>query len=78
MLGARERFDAVPFFWSRHYETSIRYVGHADRWDDVQVDGSLEAGDCSIAYLRGGRTLAVATIGRNRENLEAEVRMEQS
>jgi apoptosis-inducing factor 3 len=76
MLGARERFDAVPFFWSRHYDTSIRYVGHADRWDDVQIDGSLDAGDCSVSYRRGGRTLAVATIGRNRENLEAEVRME--
>jgi apoptosis-inducing factor 3 len=76
ILGARERFDAVPFFWSRHYDTSIRYVGHADRWDDVQIDGSLDAGDCSVSYRRGGRTLAVATIGRNRENLEAEVRME--
>ena len=76
MLGARERFDAVPFFWSLHYDTSIRYVGHAERWDDVVIDGSIDAGDCSVSYRRGGRTLAVATIGRDRENLEAEVRME--
>jgi len=78
MLGARERFDAVPFFWSLHYDTVIRYVGHAEKWDDVHVDGSLDGGDCTIAYRRGGKTLAVATIGRDRENLEAELRMERS
>jgi NADPH-dependent 2,4-dienoyl-CoA reductase/sulfur reductase-like enzyme/nitrite reductase/ring-hydroxylating ferredoxin subunit len=77
ILGARERFDAVPFFWSKHYDTSIKYIGHAEKWDDVRVEGSVDAGDCSVSYLRGGRTLAVATIGRNRENLEAEVRMER-
>ena len=77
MLGARERFDAVPFFWSRHYDATINYVGHAERWDEVSIDGSLEALDCSIAYRRGGKTLAVATIGRDRASLEAEARMEE-
>ena len=77
MLGARERFDAVPFFWSQHYDVAINYVGHAERWDEVRIDGSLEARDCSVDYRRGGRTLAVATIGRDRESLEAEVRMER-
>jgi NADPH-dependent 2,4-dienoyl-CoA reductase/sulfur reductase-like enzyme/nitrite reductase/ring-hydroxylating ferredoxin subunit len=78
MLGARERFDAVPFFWSQHYDIAIRYVGHAERWDDVVIDGSLDAQDCSVEYRRGGRTLAVATIGRDRANLEAEVRLEMA
>jgi NADPH-dependent 2,4-dienoyl-CoA reductase/sulfur reductase-like enzyme/nitrite reductase/ring-hydroxylating ferredoxin subunit len=77
MLGAGERFDAVPFFWSRHYDVRINYIGHAERWDEVSIDGSLEALDCSVEYRRGGRTLAVATIGRDRPNLEAEARMEQ-
>ena len=76
MLGARQRFDAVPFFWSRHYDISINYVGHAERWDEVAIDGSLEALDCAVTYRRGGKTLAVATIGRDRASLEAEARME--
>jgi NADPH-dependent 2,4-dienoyl-CoA reductase/sulfur reductase-like enzyme len=78
MLGYRERFDAVPFFWSRHYDVDIKYVGHAEQWDAVRIDGSLEARDCSVAYTRGGRTLAVATISRDRESLKAEVQMERS
>jgi NADPH-dependent 2,4-dienoyl-CoA reductase/sulfur reductase-like enzyme/nitrite reductase/ring-hydroxylating ferredoxin subunit len=77
MLGYRERFDAVPFFWSQHYDTFIRYVGHAERWDKVEIEGSLESQDCVVTYLHGGRRLAVATIGRDRDCLEAEVAMEQ-
>jgi len=77
MLGRRERFDAVPFFWSQHYDLAIKYVGHAERWDEVVIDGSLEALDCSVEYRRGGRALAFATIGRDRANLEAEARMER-
>jgi NADPH-dependent 2,4-dienoyl-CoA reductase/sulfur reductase-like enzyme len=77
MLGARERFDAVPFFWSRHYDVAINYVGHAEQWDDVSIDGSLEQHDCSVEYRRSGKTLATATVGRDRASLEAEAHMEQ-
>jgi apoptosis-inducing factor 3 len=76
MLGRRERFDAVPFFWSQHYDVTIRYVGHAERWDAVRIDGSLDARDASVSFLRGGRRLAVATISRDRESLRAEVELE--
>ena len=78
MLGARERFDAVPFFWSKHYDAKINYVGHAESWDEVSIDGSLEALDCSVEYRRGGKTLAVATVGRDRASLQAEARMERT
>ncbi len=77
MMGRRERFDAVPFFWSRHYDVSIKYVGHAERWDAVRVDGSLDARDCSVTYTLGGRRLAVATVSRDRESLAAEVQLER-
>ena len=34
MLGAARAFDAVPFFWSQHYDVPINYVGHAEKWDE--------------------------------------------
>ena len=77
MLGAHEKFDAVPFFWSQHYDISINYVGHAEQWDHVRVDGSLEAHDCAVSYMRGDRQLAVATVFRDRESLQAELAMER-
>jgi NADPH-dependent 2,4-dienoyl-CoA reductase/sulfur reductase-like enzyme len=76
ILGRRERFDAVPFFWSQHYDVAINYVGHAERWDSIAIDGSLAADDWMVTYLRGGRRLAVATVFRDRESLAAEVAME--
>jgi apoptosis-inducing factor 3 len=77
MLGRRERFDAVPFFWSQHYDVTINYVGHAEKWDAVRIDGTMESHDCAITYTRQGRTLAVATIFRDRQSLQAEVEMER-
>jgi NADPH-dependent 2,4-dienoyl-CoA reductase/sulfur reductase-like enzyme/nitrite reductase/ring-hydroxylating ferredoxin subunit len=77
MLGRREPFDAVPFFWSRHYDLSILYVGHAEKWDQVIIDGSIADKNCRVTYLLAGKTLAVATIGRQRESLIAETELEQ-
>jgi NADPH-dependent 2,4-dienoyl-CoA reductase/sulfur reductase-like enzyme/nitrite reductase/ring-hydroxylating ferredoxin subunit len=78
ILGRRERIEYAPFFWSQHYDQSISYVGHAEKWDAVEIDGSVVDGDCVVRYVASGRVLAVATVGRDRESLEAEVRMERS
>jgi 3-phenylpropionate/trans-cinnamate dioxygenase ferredoxin reductase subunit len=77
VLRTGERFDAVPFFWSQHYDVPINYVGHAERWDVTDIDGDVGARDCAVRFRRGGKTLAVATIYRDRESLEEEVRMER-
>ena len=77
ILGRKERFDAVPFFWSQHYDLAINYVGHAESWDRIEIDGSLDGRDCAVSYKRGGRTLAVATIARDLQSLQAELTMEQ-
>ncbi|HKW10040.1 MAG TPA: FAD-dependent oxidoreductase [Gemmatimonadaceae bacterium] len=77
VLGARERFDQVPFFWSAHYDVSINYVGHAERWDRVDVDGSAKDRDVTVRFVDGERTTAVATIFRDKESLDAEVAMER-
>src|SRR5262245_35045637 len=58
MLGRREPFDAVPSFWTRYCDVSIKYVGHAERWDTVNVDGSLDAHNCSVTSALGRRQLA--------------------
>jgi NADPH-dependent 2,4-dienoyl-CoA reductase/sulfur reductase-like enzyme len=78
MLGCREPYDAVPFFWSQHYDTVINYVGHAESWDAVAIDGSLPARDCTVTYKRGDRALAIATVSRDRQSLAAELAFEQT
>jgi apoptosis-inducing factor 3 len=77
MLGQQARFDAVSFFWSQHYDVPINYVGHAEKWDEIVIDGDIKAKDCMVQYKSGGRILAAASIYRDLESLEAEVRMER-
>jgi NADPH-dependent 2,4-dienoyl-CoA reductase/sulfur reductase-like enzyme/nitrite reductase/ring-hydroxylating ferredoxin subunit len=77
ILGHRKRFADVPFFWSQHYDVPINYVGHAEAWDDLQVEGDIAARDCLVRYRRNGRVLAVASIYRDIDNLGCEVAMER-
>lgn len=77
ILGRRERFDYVPFFWTEQYDFGLGYVGHAEHWDKAEIAGSLEDRDCTITYLRGGQKLAVAVVHRDLEGLIAEVEFER-
>jgi NADPH-dependent 2,4-dienoyl-CoA reductase/sulfur reductase-like enzyme len=77
ILGKRQKFNAVPFFWSQHYDVTINYVGHAEKWDAVKVDGSLEDHDATVTFLKGGKALATATVYRDLESLKVEVAYER-
>ncbi len=70
--GSAEEFSDVPFFWSRHFDLTIRYIGHAPDFDDISVDGSIDDRDATVGYLRDGEVLAVATVGRDLDGLRAE------
>jgi NADPH-dependent 2,4-dienoyl-CoA reductase/sulfur reductase-like enzyme len=76
ILGLRQPFTAVPFFWSQHYDLAINYVGHAESFDSAVIDGSLDSHDCEVSYLRGARVLAAATISRDLRCLQVERALE--
>jgi NADPH-dependent 2,4-dienoyl-CoA reductase/sulfur reductase-like enzyme/nitrite reductase/ring-hydroxylating ferredoxin subunit len=78
MLGRREVFDAVPFFWTEQQDFGIAYVGHSEKWDEIVIDGSIVQRDCTISYLREGRKQAVAVMHRDHEGLLAEVELERA
>ena len=76
MLGQKQRFSDVPFFWSQHYDVPLNYIGHAQKWDALDIEGSIENRDCLARYRRDGKVLAVASIFRDVENLKEEATME--
>jgi apoptosis-inducing factor 3 len=76
ILGRKERFAAVPFFWSAHYDMVVAYVGHGAGWNSIEIDGSLDSNDAAVVYRRDGVVVAVATINRDTVSLAAEHQME--
>jgi apoptosis-inducing factor 3 len=78
MLGERTPLTFAPFFWSQHYDVPINYVGHAESWDEIAIDGDVMGRDCVVRYKRGGKVLAVASIYRDLDSLKAALAMEQA
>ena len=76
ILGRDQAFTMVPFFWTKHFDLSIRYVGHAAKWDEARVEGDLSHRDGLVRFRLAGRDLAVATVERDNESLQAELTME--
>ena len=77
MLGVPSPFGSAPFFWSQHYDVPINYVGHAEKWDAIDVEGDVMKRDCVVRYKLDGRVMAVASIYRDKESLEAGVQLER-
>ena len=77
MIGLRTPFNSAPFFWSQHYDVPINYVGHAEKWDTIDIEGDVMKRDCVVRYKLGGRVLAVASIYRDKDSLEVGVDMEK-
>jgi len=72
ILGADTPFAEPPFFWSSHYDKQINYCGHAEGFDPPEIDGAVAQEDAAVRYRKNGKLLAVATVGRDLENLKAE------
>jgi NADPH-dependent 2,4-dienoyl-CoA reductase/sulfur reductase-like enzyme/nitrite reductase/ring-hydroxylating ferredoxin subunit len=78
MIGHREAFTDVPFFWSEQFGVTIRYVGHAEDWDELELEGSLESRDATARFRENGRTVAVASVNRDLDSLRTELEFERS
>ena len=77
-IGHRERYAAVPFFWSQHYDLVFGYVGHAERADEVELFGSLEGHNAAAVYRDESRIAAVVTLFRDDISLAVEAAMERN
>jgi len=75
MLGFGEPYRDVPFFWSAHYDVTLNYVGHAEKWDRIIERGSLADHKYIAAFEHQGRILAVVTLGEDLLSLEIEAAM---
>jgi len=64
MLGSTAPYDYLHSFWSDQYQHKIEYVGHAARWDEFVVRGSLDEGKLVGFYLADGVVRAAVGLDR--------------
>ena len=67
MAGAAVEFDAVPYFWTEHYQTRLDYVGHADGFDEVIADGDIAGGEFIAYYVKSGKVVAASARKRDKQ-----------
>jgi len=67
MLGKNVECKSIPFFWTSQYGKSLRYCGHALRFDDVIIDGDASADNFKFAayYCEGNKIVAAASVDRD-------------
>jgi NADPH-dependent 2,4-dienoyl-CoA reductase/sulfur reductase-like enzyme len=78
ILGEDAPFSDPPYFWSLHYDKSVSYTGHAENFDTPEIEGSVKDEDATVNFKKDGKLLAVATVGRDLANLEAEEKFEET
>ncbi|MDF2692853.1 MAG: pyridine nucleotide-disulfide oxidoreductase [Labilithrix sp.] len=69
-LGAEERYDAVPWFWSNQYDLRLQTVGLFHDHDDVVVRGDTEKRSFSVVYLRRGRVVALDCVNLTKDYVQ--------
>ncbi len=58
MLGRREPYTRVPYFYSDQYDVGMDYSGHAPSWDEVIFRGDVEAREFIVFWVKDGRVAA--------------------
>ncbi|WP_019948240.1 FAD-dependent oxidoreductase [Hymenobacter aerophilus] len=69
MLGQKEAFSEVPFFWTQQFGKSLRYAGHATDYDEIIFQGQIDKQDFLALYVQQNRLVAAAGMGRDDDML---------
>ncbi|MHC5775915.1 FAD-dependent oxidoreductase [Nostoc sp.] len=67
MAGKAVKFRGLPLFWTMQFKFPLRYIGHAQSWDEIIVDGDLQKQEFIAFYIKKNQVLAVATSHRDTE-----------
>jgi len=67
MLGGKDPYSEIPFFWTRQYGKSIKYIGHAASYDQVVFRGEMSDEGFFAGFYQGGRLQASCSLNGGNE-----------
>ena len=77
LMGEAADYTDIPFFWTAHYDTGLRYLGHSSGKAEQSVEGSIEGKDFVVHYCAGGKDEAVTTCNRDPAALAVDAKWTQ-
>lgn len=63
MVGATDPYRELPFFWTRQYDVSIKFIGYGGKPEQIVFRGNPEDGPFVAGYYRAGKLRGAASIG---------------
>jgi len=71
VLGGDEAYDPVPYFWSEQFGRMVQYAGHHGDATQLVWRGSADAATWAACWLSGDRLVAILTVDRPRDLVQA-------
>lgn len=63
MIGNKKvLYEYVPFFWTRHWDKSLQFVGYISSYDEVYIDGDLEELKFKAYYIKSNKVIAFSAM----------------
>lgn len=60
--------EIVPFFWTNQFDKRLSYVGHAEDWDEIVIDGNIAEQSFLSFYIKDNKVQAVASMNRDEDS----------
>ena len=67
IMGDKQDYDAVPWFWSNQYDLRLQTVGIATGYDQTVLRGDPAERKFSLVYLREGEVIALDCVNNTRD-----------
>jgi 3-phenylpropionate/trans-cinnamate dioxygenase ferredoxin reductase subunit len=67
MLGKREPYEDIHWFWSDQYDYNVQYAGFHSGWDELVVRGNLDQRNFVVFYMQDQRIAAAVAFNRGRD-----------
>lgn len=67
MLGKREPYEDIHWFWSDQYDYNVQYAGFHSGWDKLVVRGNLDQRNFVVFYMQDQRIAAAVAFNRGRD-----------
>ncbi|MEZ5680843.1 MAG: FAD-dependent oxidoreductase [Erythrobacter sp.] len=70
IMGDKQDYDAVPWFWSNQYDLRLQTVGISLGFDEAVLRGDPPSRKFSVVYLKEGKVIALDCVNNTKDYVQ--------